>query len=249
MPFTSNNKIIVLEKVDSTNNYAMAMIQKGEAINGIAVFAIAQTDGKGRRGKLWKTNAGDNIILSITSQMQWLPVSHQFELSVAVALACHDLLSNHIPSGVRIKWPNDIFINDSKAAGILIENVIKGTLWQWAVIGIGVNINQAHFEEYSVSPVSLKQITGNDYDVFQMATALQSLILKRIDELQKGGFQNLLKEYNEKLYARNRLVKLKKQNMIFETTLIGVSCSGQLITDDTLGSRYNFDEVEFRGLV
>jgi BirA family biotin operon repressor/biotin-[acetyl-CoA-carboxylase] ligase len=88
-------KIIVLEKVDSTNNYAMALIQKGFAISENAVFAIEQTDGKGRRGKEWKSNKGENIILSITVQMQWLPISQQFELSVGIALACHEFISKY----------------------------------------------------------------------------------------------------------------------------------------------------------
>ena len=70
----------------------------------------------------------------------------QFQLSVAVALGCFDLFQKYAVSKSFIKWPNDIFINDSKAGGILIENVIKGKIWQWAVIGMGLNINQQNFE-------------------------------------------------------------------------------------------------------
>ena len=248
MSFASN-KIIVLEKVDSTNNYAMALIQKREANNGNAVFAMEQTNGKGRRGKYWKSNKGDNIILSITVEMQWLPVSQQFELSAGVALACHDFISKYSPPEPFIKWPNDIFINDSKAGGILIENVLKGTLWQWSVIGVGININQVDFEEYNLSPISLKQITGKDYNILQMAEELHALVLKRISDLQSGKFSKMLEEYNEKLFARNRLVKLKRQNIVFETEIIGVSASGKLITHDALERRFNFDEVEFKGFV
>ena len=81
-------KLIILETVDSTNNYAMALIQKGDAESGNAIFAIEQTKGKGTRNKYWKSNNGENIILSIIFEMQWLPVQQQFYLSVAVALAC-----------------------------------------------------------------------------------------------------------------------------------------------------------------
>ena len=245
----ASKKIIVLEKVDSTNNYAMALIQNDTAINENAVFAKEQTNGKGRRGKDWKSNKGDNIVLSVMEQMQWLPVSHQFELSVGVALACHDFISKYNSSNTSIKWPNDILINDSKAGGILIENVLKGTLWQWSVIGIGININQVNFEDYNLSPISLKQITGKDYNVLQMAEELHSLVLKRINELKSGSFQKMLKEYNEKLFARNRLVKLKKQNIVFETKIIGVSASGQLITQDAFERHFSFDEVEYKGLI
>jgi len=248
MPYAAN-KILVLEKVDSTNNYAMALIQRAEANDGNAVFAMEQTNGKGRRGKSWNSHIGDNIILSITAQMQWLPVSKQFELSVAAALGCYDFVSKYNPSTTSIKWPNDIFINDSKAGGILIENLIKGTLWQWAVIGIGININQVDFEKYNLSPISLKQITGNDYNVLKMAEELHALVQKRIGELKSGEFSKMLEEYNEHLYGKGRLAKLKKQNIVFETKIVGVSDAGQLITNDALERRFNFDEVEFKGFI
>jgi len=248
MPFTSKN-IIIIEKVDSTNNYAMGLIQNGKATNENAVFAWEQTNGKGRRGKNWKSNKGENIVLSVIFQMQWLPISGQFQLSAATALACLDMVSKYVPSGTSVKWPNDIFINDTKAGGILIENVLKGTIWQWAVIGIGLNINQVEFDEPSFSATSLKQIIGKDYNVLEMAKDLYTAVLKRMHELKTGNFQKMLEEYNEKLFAKNRVVKLKKENIVFETTVIGVSESGQLITRDAFERNFNFDEVEFKGLV
>jgi BirA family biotin operon repressor/biotin-[acetyl-CoA-carboxylase] ligase len=248
MPFSSN-KILLLETVDSTNNYAMRLIQKGEATSGNAVFSMEQTSGKGRRGKDWLSKKGQNIALTVTVQIQWLSVFHQFQLSAAAALAAHDLVSKYISAQTFIKWPNDIFINDSKAGGILIENVLKGTLWQWTVIGIGINVNQTDFEALGFSAISLKKITGKDYSIIQLAEELYELILKRIDELKAGNFHRMLDEYNEKLYAKDKLVKLKEANIAFETKITGVSAEGQLITRNALERRFNFDEVEFRGLV
>ena len=246
---SGSKKIIVLDSVDSTNNYAMAMVKKGATNHGNAVFALEQTKGKGRRGKEWNTGVGENITMSIIAEMQWLPVSQQFELSAVVALACHDFFCKHTSEAVRIKWPNDIFVNDSKAGGILIENLIQGALWQWSVIGLGMNVNQVQFETYRLPPISLKQITGKDYDVLKMAEELRNLVLNRIDDLKKNNFSKMLEEYNEKLYAKDRLVTLRKQNMGFQTTIIGVSDAGQLITQDGLERRFNFDEVEFKGIV
>jgi BirA family biotin operon repressor/biotin-[acetyl-CoA-carboxylase] ligase len=246
---STGKKITILEKVDSTNNYAMALIQKGDATDGNAVFAMEQTKGKGRRGKDWESHKGENIVLSIILKMQWLSVLEQFGLSISVALACHDLISNYNTSVTYIKWPNDIFIDDSKAGGILIENVIKGTLWQWAVIGIGINVNQSSFDKYDLSPVSLKQATGKSYDVLRLAAELHELLQQRITDLKAGNFFKMHEEYNEKLFARNCLVKLKKDNIVFETRIMGVSTSGELITQDAMERRFNFDEVVFKGLV
>ncbi len=241
--------MIVLEKVDSTNNYAMALIQKGNISSGISVFAIEQTLGKGRRGKEWNARPGQNITLSIVAEMKWQPVLNQFPLSVAVALACREFIYSIVKEKVFIKWPNDIFINDSKAAGVLIENVIKGTLWQWTVIGIGVNVNQENFEDVDASVTSLKNETGTDFEVLTLASELKDLVLKNIEYLKADNFPQMLKEYNDHLYARDKMVRLKKESMVFETTIRSVSASGQLITSDVLERRFNFDEVSFRGLV
>lgn len=241
--------ILILDSVDSTNNYAMAMVQNTTE-NGVdAVFAMEQTEGKGRRGRQWQSHKGENIILSIPLQMQWLPVSRQFELSVAVALGCRDLFSDFIPGKVFIKWPNDIFINDTKAGGVLIENVIKGTLWQWAVIGVGLNINQQKFGSLDKTATSLKTVTGKKYDVLALAHQLYSCILKRIDSLRSDDFGKILQEYNAYLFAKGKTVKLQKQNIVFETNITGVSSTGELITTDVMERRFLFDEVEFRGMV
>jgi BirA family biotin operon repressor/biotin-[acetyl-CoA-carboxylase] ligase len=239
----------ILDSTNSTNNYAMGLIAEGKAVDGFAVFSNEQTEGKGRRGKAWKSNKGENIILSIIADMQWLSLSRQFELSAAVALGCYGLLNQYSPRKVAIKWPNDLFINDSKAGGVLIENSIKGTLWQWAVIGIGININETDFDELPFKPMSLKLATGNSYNPVELAKQLVNLIFKHIERIKKGEFPVLLEEYNEHLFAKNRLVKLKKGNIVFETTITGVSSSGQLITKDALERQFDFDEIEFKGLV
>ena len=88
-------KLIILESVDSTNNYAMAMVQKGVANAGDAVFAMEQTAGKAGEEKNGKAKEEKILLLSIPVQMQWLPVSQQFHLSVAVALACYDFFSKY----------------------------------------------------------------------------------------------------------------------------------------------------------
>lgn len=241
-----SKNLIILEKVDSTNNYAMAMVQNGVANSGDAVFAMEQTSGKGRRNKAWKSNARENIVLTIISEMQWLPLQQQFQLSVAIALGCIDLFANYYHENLKIKWPNDIFLNDRKAGGILIENVIKGNLWQWAIIGIGLNINQQNFESENFQAISLQMLSGQKYDVTLLAEELHSLILCRIERLKNGEFEDLLKEYNENLFCRNELVRLKKGNILFETKVEDVSEAGELITRDAIERRFKFDEVEWQ---
>jgi BirA family biotin operon repressor/biotin-[acetyl-CoA-carboxylase] ligase len=244
----ASKKFIILESVDSTNNYAMAMVHKMVANSGDAVFAMEQTAGKGRRGKTWESQRGENIVLTIIEQMQRVPIHQQFRLSIATALGCFDFFSKYLKENIKIKWPNDIFINDRKAGGILIENVVKGNLWQWAIIGIGLNINQLNFGNDKIKAISLRQITGETYDVVQLSKELYQSILSRLDSLQSEEFKILFDQYNENLFCRNQMVRLKKGNIAFETKIEGISEAGELITKDVMERRFGFDEVEWLGL-
>jgi len=236
---------VILDSVDSTNNYAMGQIHLGEARDGSVWFSMEQTHGKGRRGRIWQTEKGQNIIASLVADTSFLQVYQQFQLSAAVSLACYDFFKEYDNINTKIKWPNDLFWNDRKAGGVLIENVIKGNIWQWAVIGIGININQTDFSGVDNYPVSLKEITGQTYNVIELAKRLYINVMDRLNKLKMAGFDKMLEEYNRILYKRNEKIKLKKQNIIFETTLKGVSQLGQLQTIDSLDRNFDFDEVEW----
>lgn len=245
----SDQKLCILPKVDSTNNYAMAMIKKGVRSGIQPVLALEQTGGKGRRGKRWNSEVAENIMVSIPVEMNWLPLTRQFELSVAVSLACYDLFSSFILANLFIKWPNDIFINDSKAGGILVENLVKGTLWQWAVVGIGLNINQKSFDNYDFKATSLFKETNRSFDIISLTKELLSLLDKRIIAVSKGQFSKMLEEYNDHLFAKNKQVNLQKEEQVFITKIKSVSQSGQLITEDTTEHLFSFDEITFLGIV
>ena len=243
---SSSNSFAILASVDSTNNYAFKQIRDKVAKHGDAWFSYEQLAGKGRRGKSWKAEKGKNIILSIAVNADFLTIYQQFYLNVAVSLASLDIFKKYAGDETKIKWPNDILWNDRKAGGILIENIIKGNMWQWAVIGIGININQTAFNVDTVfKPVSLKQITGKEFDVIDLAKDLHQSILRRYRDLQNNGFEKMLAEYNQNLYGLDKTVKLKKDTAVFETIIKGVSGGGKLITADTMERQFDFDEVEW----
>ncbi|MEO8860197.1 MAG: hypothetical protein ABI358_02170 [Ginsengibacter sp.] len=114
-----------------------------------------------------------------------------------------------------------------------------------AIIGVGININQSAFDPEIRNAVSLKQVTGKNYDAIKLSAELHKIILSKINELEKGNFTKLFEQYNEKLFCREKTVKLKKGNIVFETKIIGVSQSGELITKDAIERRFGFDEVEW----
>jgi BirA family biotin operon repressor/biotin-[acetyl-CoA-carboxylase] ligase len=241
---TAGQPFIELISVDSTNNYAMAEIQKGMAEHGMAWFAYNQTAGKGQRGRQWHAMPGQNIMLSVALNTSGLLVSEQFFLLCAIALAAHDIFAKYAGSETSVKWVNDIYWNDRKAGGILIENVLRGNNWQWAVAGMGININQTTFGDNAARAVSLKQITGKTFDVVALAKELQGNVIARFSQLivDKAG---VLDEYNSILYKRNVSVRLKKENIVFNAIIKDALPDGRLRVEGAAWETFGFGEVEW----
>lgn len=248
LPFSPalGTPFIELKSIDSTNNYALQQVHAGMAQHGAAFFAHEQVAGKGQRGKAWSMDKGVNIILSTVINPQPLSVLHQFQLSVCVALAASDLFGRYAGEDTRIKWPNDLYWQDRKAGGILIENVIgSGHEWKWAVAGVGININQTQFPEIVKNPVSLKQITGKKFNAVDLAKELCSLLDDRFRTLRTSGFDTLYDLYLSRLYKKGATVKLKKGTRIFEAIIKTVTREGLLITEHGIEEEFRSGEVEW----
>jgi len=260
LPYPGNpigKPFIELQSIDSTNKYAMGLIHgnhlpdgQSEAQHGIAIFTHEQTAGKGQRGKNWISEKDLNIALSILLNPYPLRIQDQFRLSICVAVSVHEFFLKYAGDGTSIKWPNDLYWRDRKAGGILVENVIGAGQspignWQWAIAGIGINVNQTSFPEYLPNPVSLKQITGKNYQPVELAKELCSIIEKNYQSLTNGKFESVFTIYQDHLYKKDEKVKLKKDNRVFETMIKGVSQTGQLITQHLTEERFEFGEVEW----
>ena len=234
-----------LNIVDSTNNYAMAQIHAGLAMHGMAFFANGQTSGKGQRFKSWHSQPGENILMSVIIVPPVAFARLPFLFNACVSLACKQFLENIIEENVKIKWPNDLFIRDRKAGGILIENSFRGKSWNWAVIGIGINVNQIGFPEMNRVPISLKQITEKTYNPEQLARHLRKHIVNYFNELKDLNTEEIMKSYNEALYLSGKTVRMKQNDELFDTAIVKVSSEGQLITQDEVDRKFNFGEVEW----
>ncbi len=222
----------------------MAQLQLPGVQHGTAWFAYEQTKGKGQRAKQWHTKPGQNIIISVALNTNSLPVSAQFYLSVAMAIAAHDVFSKYAGSETCVKWPNDIYWNDRKAGGILIENIIRGDKWQWAVVGMGININQTSFGDNAANAVSLKQITGKNFDVITIAKELHNCINARFKQVAAGK-DVLLACYNQVLYKRGKEVQLRKENILFRVVIKEVTPDGRLLVEGAAWNSFGFGEVEW----
>ena len=243
---------IELRSVDSTNNYALDLTRaknlterQAELLHGTTVFAHEQWQGKGQRGKSWAAAPGENLHMSVIIAPQPRQLQQQFTLSAVIALAVRQFFAEKSSSDIFIKWPNDIYFQDRKAGGILIENVISGAEWKWAVIGIGLNVNQTVFDPDLPNPVSLKQITGKDYVCLELAKELSAKVFERIEKCKSQITDCRLQvaDYNAHLYKRGEKVRLKKDSRVFEAVIKEVTPTGQLLVEHGTEERFDFGEM------
>ncbi|MCK5730768.1 MAG: biotin--[acetyl-CoA-carboxylase] ligase [Draconibacterium sp.] len=241
-----SKKIIVLNEVDSTNNYANQLILSEAADEGTVILTQFQKKGKGQLGNSWESEAGKNILATVILFPRFLNAGKQFLISKIVSLSLVEFLKNETDD-VSIKWPNDIYVGNKKIAGILIENSIKGNTLFSSLLGIGLNLNQTKFLSDAPNPISLKQLTGKEYVVETVASEISESILKWYKKIKTGGFNNIDSEYFSHLFRNGEWAKYSKDGNVFEARIIGVGKFGQLQLENRDGTidDFIFKEVEF----
>lgn len=237
--------IIELDTIDSTNNYAMRLIDADTAQPGLTITAREQTQGKGQRGRVWQDNAGESLLMSIIVE----PVhslERQFLFNVAATVAIAEVLQKKCENcDVRIKWPNDIIINDKKAGGVLIENVIRGSRWAYSIVGFGLNVLQESMPEDLPYSTSLFIENRLRFDLRMLRFDLREDILHNI---YKGGDDDMMRLYNQYLYRRGQMQTFSDDNSTWEGLINGVTPDGQLVVQLTDGSmqRYTHGMVNWQ---
>ncbi len=243
---TQVNLFNILDTTDSTNNYAMARLHEGMATHGMAWFAKEQTAGKGQRGKHWESEPGSSILLTLLLKPTAIFIQNPFYLSALVATSCTEFLTKITGEEFYIKWPNDLYWRDRKTGGILIENKYSGENWNWAAVGIGINVNQTMFNSDLNRAISLRQVADKDnFDPVVLARELHEFLLERYDSFGNKDYDPVLKKYNIELYKKGQEVKLKKDNAVFSTRVLEVNNFGQLVTQDSMQRTFDFGQVEW----
>lgn len=239
-------KIIKVESVDSSNNYALDLIKKSKVVEGTVVWALEQTKGRGQINNYWESEKGKNLTFSIILFPGFLDVEQQFLLSKAVSLGIVDFVKTYVEN-VSIKWANDIYVNDKKIAGILIENSIEGDKILSSIVGIGLNINQTVFISNAPNPVSLKLITGNDYDLEESLSLLCNFIESRYLQLKANELSRLNYDYLNALYRYNAFYTYESDGKQFTAKITGIAKSGRLILETKQGEikEFDFNDVSF----
>lgn len=243
-------RFIELVQADSTNNYARILIKNKNAQHGTTIFAHEQLQGRGQHGKTWHTEPSKNIIATVIIKQHERFMAQPFAILMLTALAVKDFLFELTEVEAVIKWPNDIFIDDKKAGGILVETILpedeQNTGEKFAIIGMGINLNQTDFLELNDKATSLQLTTGKLYNAVTAAQQLGNFLVTAIDNYAANpNFDELLQRYNQHLYKAQQTVRLKKNNIAFDAFIKGVNHRGELQVTNCLWDSFNFGEVEW----
>ena len=217
-------QVFKLESVDSTNNYAANLISKGIAEQGAVVLADFQTNGRGQRGNSWHSAPGMNLCASFIYYPDNLALSEGITLNWWFALSIVEALHRY---GIhaRIKWPNDLFVEESKIGGILIETNNQGPFIKSAVIGVGINLNQELFPELNATSMklcTLKHVPLEDF----LWTICDSLTT---NHALCDVSHSLKARYEERLFRRNELHSFVIRGSQMSATIQGVDDLGHLV--------------------
>ena len=240
------SKILFHKNLPSTNSFAASMIKAIEVTEGTIISTNHQASGRGQGKNKWESEDNKNLLISIVLYPTMVRPEDQFLLSMALSLGICDFIGHHT-TGISIKWPNDIYVNNDKIAGILIENSVMGETIEHTIAGIGININQEIFLSAAPNPVSLSRLTGKQHDLPELLTLLAADLDRRYKLLISEDHEILKNDYHALLYRHNQWHEYRDREGCFTGLVLNVTESGRLRVKRESGSvsDYSFKEIDF----
>lgn len=239
--------VVRLDETLSTNAELKRLQMEGSLPEGSVVMADFQTAGRGQAGNSWYSAKGKNLLLSFLLYPHSVKAKDQFIISQIVSLALKNVLDGYI-TNVTIKWPNDIYWNDKKIAGILIENSLSGQHIEHTIVGVGLNVNEKEFPSVLPNPVSLCQVVGFDVDRELLLTSLHNEFLILYHEMERGEIAPIEQRYMQSLYRKGGQHWFVDKSGGFKASIKTVLSSGHLVLTayPSLEDRvYAFKEIAF----
>ncbi|MGN0033722.1 MAG: biotin--[acetyl-CoA-carboxylase] ligase [Candidatus Limimorpha sp.] len=249
-------KVLILEEISSTNAFLFERMSCGEDVSDTVVMAYNQTRGRGMGSNSWISEPRKNLLFSIALRVPFVKAENQFVISQAVAVAIAGFLEtlmkdSYINIGdIKIKWPNDIYFGDKKLAGILIQNTLSGMMMENTIIGVGININQIDFDEKIPNPISLKMITGEEYDVRSILEPVSMAIKDNVEKLSyKHCAEEINVSYLKRLYRYGEWADYDYNGEIKPMIMNGIDKYGRLMLSDSEGKGIVCDVKEVRFII
>ena len=221
------SNIMFFQNLPSTNSHALYLLKNSKLPEGTILYTNYQSSGKGYSGNKWESEDGKNLLISIILYPSFIKPEDQFIISMVISLGICDLLKRYIPD-CSVKWPNDIYVNNDKIAGILIESSLTGNHIDFTIAGIGLNINQGKFLSNAPNPISLNLLSGVTYELGDCLNNLATDLDKRYKQLIGGDFEYIKEEYISKLYRLNEWNNFRDANGTYKGRILTVGDFGRI---------------------
>jgi len=238
--------VIYLPSCHSTNDIAAELVRSKSFQEGTVVITNDQTKGKGQRGSIWLTEPGQNLTFSVILKPNFIRIEEQFLISKAISVGICAYLKNYTRHA-KIKWPNDIYIGDSKVCGTLIENSIQGSSIFSSIVGIGLNINQKEFRNSRATSLAMDHNSS-----FALPDEFKKL-MKHLDASYfrlktVSGRAFLESEYLNLLYDYEQLRRFRVGGADMLGTISGITPAGKLCVrfdGEKDHTEFNTKEIEW----
>ncbi|HLT86914.1 MAG TPA: biotin--[acetyl-CoA-carboxylase] ligase [Sphingobacterium sp.] len=223
--------LIVLEEVTSTNDYLKELLSNIKPLpEATAIMAIHQAKGKGQRGNLWLSKPAETLAISFVLYPKDFSIAQSFNLNMLICLGVQHWAGTFLPN-VQIKWPNDIYVNDKKLGGILIENQLSGHHIRSSVIGIGINIKQQTFSTAirdKATSLYIEEPTTSTQSLEHYGLSLLSTIMAFYESVDLRDTQPLLDAYNGSLFRKGIPAYYEIEGKTFLGIIQDVDSNGKL---------------------
>jgi BirA family transcriptional regulator, biotin operon repressor / biotin---[acetyl-CoA-carboxylase] ligase len=233
--------IMVQNITDSTNSQLMHKVSHGLVTEpGSTLVAEAQTAGRGRRGKNWYSPFGASLYFSMYWRLEQ-GIQAAMGLSLVVGIALVRLLQHHYNVTAKIKWPNDVYVDDQKLAGILVELSGQAHAACDVIIGVGLNIclPQQALNHIDQQYTDLTTVTNLEINRNALVANLQQQLISMLRQFNQSGFASFAEEFNLHNQYRFKRVKLTGSHEVTGTCL-GVDQQGALLIETATGVQTYF---------
>jgi len=218
--------LVYVPQCHSTNSLATELSQKAETPEGTLIVTNHQMAGRGQRGSSWEAAPSENLTFSLILKPNFLQPQNQFQLNQAFSLGVLDYVKTKLTADIKVKWPNDVMINERKVCGILFENQISGNELRHSIVGIGLNVNQQSFQYRAAGSLSFfsQQKYFLPVELEELLCQLESRYLM----LKEGKHEELKAEYLRNLYRIGETHRFSNQEVEFDGIISGIDEMGRL---------------------
>ena len=233
MPYVGR-MLLRFEKVTSTMDVAKNLVNKFFP-EGTVVIANVQTKGRGRRNRSWCSPRGGLWCSIILGEKALYGIQPQCLLLIA-ALSIVETLKKYGVTA-NVKWPNDVYVNDKKIAGILAETIITKNKIKNMILGIGVNLNnELTCKEAKGKSISLSQLTGKKVNIENFLKEMLEKINTNLEKAKKETF-SIINEINSVFYLKNKKIRITQNKKTIEGRCKGITSQCELIIETEKGTK------------